>query len=720
MILLNDALPPEFQMAYGGRRDSTVASFGEIVVSLESPFSISFNCGITAVACATKGWNRALVRIPDDMDTSEFIYPRSVIVHELLHALGIIGHVDSIEFPDSIMGTAGEHIPNGRNIISKIGREVLQIMYMSQSSDVYNDWSEWADVSFHLMGQSEDEDMQFGVALFNGLPQPWARGTYPDTSLEDNPRLSGTATWEGTMVGFSGPSPLLGDAELEVNIATLSDDESEHDLRFRDIFYVNRFESADLSASSSRWFSTRNIDYKVSISGNIFDTAVAEGYENGWVDGAFMGENHEHMAGTVKRTDMIGAFGDSSTTSDNQVVEPPPPPSPTEVVSTSQSTERGTTAADLIDYLKDMAGGGPWGPPGNTWQRWPQLPLWAGPPTVRIRTDAKPEYHRMTAKAVDLINDWLPVEHRMVMGTRNSLWTGDPADVPAGEIHVTFNSPDAGAQSRYNESGSQYRTDDVPRMVSTLVAINDHDIIVNTEHELYGIVVHELVHAMGLPGHVFEGRHPTSLLPDSAYRDGGLPDEAGLPELPRLDGEALMTAYSVFDNGEIPAEINYTSLGAWATTIPTISGELSTTGGDVSFGAEHRTQWTRAWNEGPVPATSLAASTLTGTATWTGAMVGYTDAGTAVEGDAGITVDILDMDGTAAFTDLMAGDSSWGPDLSTAIGDRQLLRRHGERTAPRRAGTVPGLRPRGRDRRAPVRAGPRGLDRDRDLISGIF
>jgi len=48
-------------------------------------------------------------------------------------------------------------------------------------------------------------------------------------------------------------------------------------------------------------------------------------------------------------------------------------------------------------------------------------------------------------------------------------------------------------------------------------------------------------------------------------------------------------------------------------------------------------------------------------------MVGFTDAGTAVEGAAGITVDIADMDGTAAFTDLMAGGTSWGPSLSTAV-----------------------------------------------------
>jgi len=156
-------------------------------------------------------------------------------------------------------------------------------------------------------------------------------------------------------------------------------------------------------------------------------------------------------------------------------------------------------------------------------------------------------------------------------------------------------------------------------------------------------------------------------MPDEAYRGGPLPDEASLPRLPRIDGEALMTAYEVFNDGHTPDEINPTSLGPWAETLPALHGEVTTDGGTARFGVEYRTQWTRAWDEGPAPATSLARSGLTGTATWTGEMIGYTDAGTAVEGDAGITVDIADMDGTAAFTDLMTGGASWGPDLSTRI-----------------------------------------------------
>lgn len=311
VLLLNDALPPEFQIVWGGTQEDLRAYNGEIVVSLESPYSIATNCGATAVACALPGFNNAMVRLPDDMDMSEFIYPRSVIVHELLHALGIRGHVDSIEFPDSIMGTAGEYIPNGRHIIGKIDREILQIMYMSQRSDLYNDWDEWADTSFHLMGQSVDHNMQFGVALFNGLPQPWARGTWPTADLADNKALSGSATWEGYLAGFSGPSPIAGAAELEVDIDALVDGDSEHELRFRNIFYVSRIESRDFSDESPLWFSTRNIDYTIQITGNYFNSVAGEGYEEGWLNGAFMGAEHEHMAGTVKRTDMVGAFGGS-------------------------------------------------------------------------------------------------------------------------------------------------------------------------------------------------------------------------------------------------------------------------------------------------------------------------------------------------------------------------------------------------------------------------
>ena len=76
-------------------------------------------------------------------------------------------------------------------------------------------------------------------------------------------------------------------------------------MRFRDIYFVNRFESK----SSDRWFDTRNIDYKINVTGNEFMNVRGEGYEQGHVTGAFLGPEHEHMGGTLKRTDMVAAFG---------------------------------------------------------------------------------------------------------------------------------------------------------------------------------------------------------------------------------------------------------------------------------------------------------------------------------------------------------------------------------------------------------------------------
>ncbi len=307
--ILNDVLPPEFQIAVRGSRASGSARAGEIMVHLEPPASLHRRCP-GATACAiyrTSGRSSLLadVLIPDDFDASEYRLAVKVVVHELAHALGIHGHVDSIEFPDSIMGGSGEYFPNLGHVISRIDREVLQIIYMSQRTDRYNDWGEWTDTSFHLVGRTEDGDLNFGVALFNGLPQPWVRGARPGSDLADNYRVRGTATWNGSLLGFSGPSPIAGDARMRVNVASLSDPDSEQDLIFRDIYFLNRFDSE----SEDRWFPTRNIDYKVRISGNLFENVKAQGYEQGHVTGAFLGAKHEYMGGTVKRTDMIGAFG---------------------------------------------------------------------------------------------------------------------------------------------------------------------------------------------------------------------------------------------------------------------------------------------------------------------------------------------------------------------------------------------------------------------------
>ena len=315
--ILNDALPPEFQIQFAGTfsADEVPATReGNIVAAVLPADTIKVHCGENAVACASsiilsgaKYTQSAILVIPDDFDTSQYTLPRTVIIHEFLHALGIQGHMDSIEFPDSIMGTSGDFFPNPGFTIHRIDREVLQIMYMQQKTDRYNDFGEWSDTTLHIVGRSEDDAVHFGVALFNGLPQPWARGRLPDFALADNANLTGTVSWSGHLLAFSGPSPVAGSVELEVMLSSL---DTTQDLKFRDLYFVNRFESE----GDDRWFPSRNLDYEVDISGNTFSHASTEGL----ITGAFLGPEHEAMGGTIKRTDLVGAFGGTRSMEESQ------------------------------------------------------------------------------------------------------------------------------------------------------------------------------------------------------------------------------------------------------------------------------------------------------------------------------------------------------------------------------------------------------------------
>jgi len=303
--ILNDVLPPEFQIRDGGAYYGGTLGEGDIVVAALPPHEIQNTCGINAVACAEPNvlpgatfTRDAVVLIPNDFGASDIGFAESTVVHELLHALGIQGHVDHIQFPDSLMGAAGELFPNPGFVIRNIDREVLQIMYMSQRPQVYNAWDEWSDTTLHVTARAEDGSVHFGTALFNGLPQPWAKGRYPDSYLADNRGLSGTVSWYGILLGFSGVSPIGGAVILDVELARL---DTPQDLKFRDLYFLNKSSSND----PDRWFPTRNLDYEVDITGNTFVHSSIQGH----IAGNFMGERHEAMAGTIKRTDLVGAFG---------------------------------------------------------------------------------------------------------------------------------------------------------------------------------------------------------------------------------------------------------------------------------------------------------------------------------------------------------------------------------------------------------------------------
>ena len=145
-LLLNEILPPEFQIVDGGPYTGGAVNEGDIVVGAFPANEVTETCGTGAAACATNYFttsngatytHRAFLTLPDDFTLADLQRATSIITHELLHALGIQGHVDSIEFPDSLMGTSGEFFPSVGFVIRPIDREALQIIYMSQHTQQF-------------------------------------------------------------------------------------------------------------------------------------------------------------------------------------------------------------------------------------------------------------------------------------------------------------------------------------------------------------------------------------------------------------------------------------------------------------------------------------------------------------------------------------------------------------------------------------------------------
>ena len=88
--ILNDALPPEFQIDFTTEDSHQVE--GTIAIAFRSPGRIAEICGIAgAVACASSDvsnlfnkTNTAVIYFPDNLDTSKRQTTQTLILHELL------------------------------------------------------------------------------------------------------------------------------------------------------------------------------------------------------------------------------------------------------------------------------------------------------------------------------------------------------------------------------------------------------------------------------------------------------------------------------------------------------------------------------------------------------------------------------------------------------------------------------------------------------------
>ena len=214
----------------------------------------------------------------------------SVLVHELLHSLGLAGHASN-EFLSSNMYNGWVPVTGGLPDIDAVS---LQTLYTRLEPR-----TEPEDLSVESLGLWDSQatahmgrygDLSFGVTYHNGLSRPWTSGIRPDSDLAENTVIQGTVSWEGGLVGFtSDQEPLSGETAISVNLGSLS----------------GQAEFTELKSEGAVW-GDGSLDYDISVIGNFFRGI---GGDDGSLSGTFYGQSHEGVAGSLERSDMTAAFG---------------------------------------------------------------------------------------------------------------------------------------------------------------------------------------------------------------------------------------------------------------------------------------------------------------------------------------------------------------------------------------------------------------------------
>lgn len=314
----------------------------------------------------------------------------------------------------------------------------------------------------------------------------------------------------------------------------------------------------------------------------------------------------------------------------------------------------GVGRAKVVKYLKTMASF--WGSEGG-------LFTLDTAPVVRLAEGTSYEHQQYVVRAVQILNSALPHGWKIRI---------DDRPVPArfrerglspgrGEIVVEFASlsgPQAAGTYLPRWQGTRHVGGDVlfdPYLAwKNVRARHNHELAstkLDQEQATVGLLVHEIIHGLG-GGHVTEGVNNCCGVPKSNM--GKSHDIFGTPGhiLYMWDREALLAAYSRVAPGTRSGNIAK-SFGSWADTSLHVKGTFRIPGGEVAFGAAHRNGFVAPWANGPTPSAYLAGNLApTGSARWTGRVLGLTPNAEAVAGAAALTVQLERLEGDLDFTAL--------------------------------------------------------------------
>ena len=331
-----------------------------------------------------------------------------------------------------------------------------------------------------------------------------------------------------------------------------------------------------------------------------------------------------------------------------------------------QRSSDGQSAARVAEYLEVHASGGPWkAGPDYTWTHSPGLVRYDTPPTVRIALGATPHERAITAYAVALINRALPYEMHLTIGDDAPAgvagqWEQGLPSIPDGQMFVEFidgyprggrpRSEALAHQDIVQEYDRQQQRWEKKRLRASSVEMSRDFFDTRPDHDTVSVLVHEMLHSLGLAGHVDAPAFSDSNMYNAWFRLDG--------SLPAIDAAAVQVLYTRLPAEIEPEELSATSLGAWARETLELTGELD----GIAFGVRHANGISMPWTIGDEPTRAVADNPqLAGIATWTGGLVGFTPALAPVGGNAELSVDVGTMDGSADFTELQSWSAGSAP-----------------------------------------------------------
>ena len=284
-------------------------------------------------------------------------------------------------------------------------------------------------------------------------------------------------------------------------------------------------------------------------------------------------------------------------------------------------------------------------------------------PTIRLGTQSAPRYTQDVVRVVQLINSYLPYDKRILFSSASLEW---PTLVSENENEIVYQTDLPSGTILMNVLPvNQWPEEERPPsgvVGNSTVFLDSARIYVDPvlSTDLAKVIAHEILHALGMAEHVD--------LP-SVMNTSRSVVRSGYVVFP-LDQHGLTAAYTVFSRGTPGSELTVENMGSWTDVSAHVRGDIRIGDEEISFGASSRNGLIQPWAHGQSPETNLSDSqALSGSASWSGRLLGFTSDSESLAGAAGLTINLSTLTGQIDFTGL----EHWGVNTTPgAIGSGQM------------------------------------------------